>query len=95
MACGNEKYRALLAFPAVHPDFQRKGIFSELAKKTYNFAKKERYDFIYGVVIVIYSRECEIGFSLVGKLYLHLCFVASSKQEQTEFNKKIVTRTIK
>ena len=40
---GDEKYRALLVLnTAVHSDFQRKGIFSELAKRIYTFAKKER-----------------------------------------------------
>ena len=86
----NEKYRALLALnTAVHPDFQRKGIFSELAKRTYIFAKKEQYDFIYGVSNSNATPgNVKLGFSLVGKLYLHLCFFASSQKEQTDLSKR-------
>ena len=86
----NKKYRALLALnTAVHPDFQRKGIFSELAKRTYSFAKKAQYDFIYGVSNSNATvGNLKLGFYLVGELYLHLCFDASLKKEQTNFNKR-------
>ena len=42
--------RALLSLnTATHPDYQGKGLFTSLAKKTYDSAKEEGYSFVYGV----------------------------------------------
>ena len=85
----NKIYRALLSLnTAVHPNFRRKGLFSELAEKTYKFAKKEGFDFVYGVSNSNSTHGfMKLGFCLVGELYLQLCVLPSFKNMQDDVDK--------
>ena len=90
----NKTYKGLLSLnTAVHPDFQRKGIFSKLAEKTYNFAQKDEYDFVYAVSNSNSTHGfMKLGFSLVGKLNLQLCFLPPFKNKQDDFKKRALHR---
>ena len=71
----------------MHPNFQRKGMFSKLAEKTYELAKKDGYDFVYGISNKnSTSGFIKLNFSLVGKLHLQLCPLPLNKRKEVKLN---------
>jgi hypothetical protein len=73
---GDATYKVLLSLnTAIDPAFQRRGIFSTLAKQTYDLAKELEYDFVYGIsngnsTYGFYK----LGFEILGPLYLQTAF---------------------
>lgn len=73
---GNRTFRALLSLnSAIDPEFQRQGIFSSLAKKTYTLARKLKYDFVYGVSNNNSTHGLrKLGFEVLGPLRMQISF---------------------
>jgi len=67
---GNETKGLLSLNTATHPDHQRKGLFVEIAQKTYQHAKKNGFEFIIGVANSqsSYGFVKKLGFQLVKPL---------------------------
>ena len=89
-------YRALLSVnTAVHPKFQGQGIFSVLAKKTYQTATNAQFDFVYAV-----SNQAstpgfhKMGFDILGPLNVHLSFSFQRLNHTYTKNPKKFTNTL-
>ena len=76
-------YSALLSLnTAVHPNFQRQGIFSKLAEKTYQLARDAEFDFVFGVSNKNSTAGfIKLDFKVITQLYLQISlnFIISKK----------------
>lgn len=67
---GKEEMGLLSLNTATHPDYSGKGIFTILAKKTYEFAKEQGFSFVVGVANAssIHVFRAKLGFQIVSQL---------------------------
>ncbi len=88
----NIKFEGLLSLNTVtHPDFQGKGIFTNLANKTYEYATQLGYKFIIGVANnnSTYGFINKLGFRLISPLDVYLTI--SSKGKELSFDTKFTS----
>lgn len=82
---GSTKYKALLSLnTAVHPDFQGKGVFSSLLRKSIEQAKLKGFDFIYGVANQNSTHGFHrCGFDAIGQLNIQIGLCGLEKTPPT------------
>lgn len=70
-----EKLKGLLSLnTATHPDYQGKGLFTQLADQTYNYARDNGYEFVIGVANQNSTHGFlkKLGFKLISSLDVYL-----------------------
>jgi hypothetical protein len=87
--CGNKSVKGLLSLnTATHPNFQGMGIFTRLAKFTYDEAQKEGYNFVIGVSNKnsTYAFINKLDFKLVKPLDVYINFFTRSHDSNVKIN---------